>query len=444
MWHRLKSRVRFDVPLVVIFAIGVLLRTTYDVIAPLSPDWHNWYNLAIYVYYNPGYLRGIYTLPPYILAGSYALWASLPITHLDPNSLVWNPYFRLTLNQIIFVFFLKLPALIADTVIALLICKLLESAHTSKNTVRFAVGAWLLNPLTMIMSNYNSVDPIPAMLVLVSAYLIEKDRYGWASISLTLSALMRLLPLIVFPFILLKKLRAKEWRGLFFASVPVGLSMIVALTWLALYRPDVLVSMFQTRPGLYVPEALDVFGSAIQRQGTEFPGNTITLTTLAYTILLALVSSPSRKVYGIGTLVFAPLLAYATFSWSWPPLILYMMPLAIVNLAVRRGYKTLTVLLTIFTFLWSIVQEGTYLCYENVYLFFIPLYNTMLQQLNTDCLTMYWIIYDGGLSIVIRGALSALLLFLAIRLVEYGFGKPEILSSKDLPTDTSASEFVKM
>ena len=88
---------------------------------------------------------------------------------------------------------MKLPALIADAVIAILFYKMLLDSGTSRNRTYFAVAAWLLNPLTLVLGNVNDVDTIPLMLVVFSAFLVEKKRYGLATFSLIAAGLMRLL-----------------------------------------------------------------------------------------------------------------------------------------------------------------------------------------------------------------------------------------------------------
>jgi hypothetical protein len=98
-------------------------------------------------------------------------------------------------------------------------------------------------------------------------------------------------------------------------------------------------------------------------------------------------------------------------------MLIYGVGLGLIQIARGKGYKTLTVILTISGFLWILVQEGGIICRENVSFLFIPLYNGTLQELSNQCLNLYALVLNGGLSVPIRGVLSAALVFLIVRLV---------------------------
>ncbi|MGP8068350.1 MAG: hypothetical protein ACLP5V_00520 [Candidatus Bathyarchaeia archaeon] len=427
----------FDPRLVLVFGVGMLVRMIYAVYAPLSGDWRGWYMIGIINVYNqPSPIFGIYTVPPYIFAAFYALWLRLPISHPDPANIVtfppWGspPYFQPTPAALVFVLMMKLPALISDAVIAVLIYKMLLDSGASRNRIYFAVSAWLLNPLTLVLVNLNNVDAIPLMLVVFSVYLAERRKYCLASFSLIAAGLMRLLAFIALPFLIVKTARARDWRGLLSTTVPIAVVFIPIISWLSL-RPDAL-ALFQGRPGLYVPEALDVFGSALRLQGIEYPENAITLTTLVYVIVLAMITDPSKDSR-LGGLVAAPFLVYTAFSWVWHTMLIYGIALGLIQMARGKGYKTLTVMLTIAGFLWILVQVGYYICLDQVSFLFIPIYNSTLNQLSSQCVNLYGLLFSSGLSVQIRGVLSGLFVILIIRLI---LGTTPKLS-RDLAYDAS-------
>ena len=414
-----------DLRLLSIFVAGIVVRTLYAILAPLSPDWRNWYLIAIEIYQNPGIIIGVYTVPPYILAAFYVLWLVLPVPHLNPATIVtfpWTggapPYFQPNPATVVFVLIMKLPALISDTVTAFFVYLILRESGVSRNRTHFAIAAWLLNPLTMVMSNYNGVDAIGVMLVTAAAYWVGRKRYGAASLSLIIGGLMRLLPFIALPFLLVKTVRARDWKGVLSTSLPIVVVFAGIYTYLALFRPEAL-GLFQGRPGLYVPEVLDIFGSAMQLRGSEYAEDVITLMTFSYVILLAIVTQRSEVKSQPSVLVLAPFLAYTAFAWSWPPLMEYAVPLILIQLARGKGYRTLIVILSITGLLWSLVQEGTYVCLDGASFFFIPFYDKTLQTLNMQCLNAYALILSSGLSVQIRGAFSALLVLLIARMI-YG------------------------
>jgi hypothetical protein len=292
---------------------------------------------------------------------------------------------------------------------------MLLDSGASRNRIYFAVSAWLFNPLTLVLGNLNNVETMPLMLVVFAAFLAERKKYGLASFSLIAAGLMRLLAFIALPFLIVKTARARDWRGLLSTTVPIAVVFIPIISWLTLVRPDAL-ALFQGRPGLYVPEALDVFGSALRLQGIEYPENAITLTTLAYVIVLAIITDPSKDSR-LGGLVAAPFLVYTAFSWVWHTMLIYGVALALIEIARGKGYKTLTVMLTVAGFLWILVQVGYYICLDQASFLFIPLYNSTLKQLSNQCISLYGLLFGSGLSVQIRGVFSALLVVLIIRLV---------------------------
>ena len=308
---------------------------------------------------------------------------------------------------------------------------MLLDSGASRNRIYFAVSAWLLNPLTLVLVNLNNVDAIPLMLVVFSVYLAERRKYCLASFSLIAAGLMRLLAFIALPFLIVKTARARDWRGLLSTTVPIAVVFIPIIFWLTFIRPDALAS-FQGRPGLYVPEALDIFGSALRLQGIEYPENAITLTTLAYVIVLVMITDPSNDSR-LSVLVSAPFLVYTAFSWVWHTMLIYGIALALLQIARGKGFKTLTAMLSITGFLWILVQVGYYICLDQASFLFIPLYNSTLNQLSSQCVNLYGLLFSSGLSVQIRGVLSGLFVILIIRLI---LGTTPKLS-RDLAYDAS-------
>ncbi len=294
-----------------------------------------------------------------------------------------------------------------------------------------------MNPLTLVLVNLNNVDAIPLMLVVFSAFLTEKRKYGLASISLIAAGLVRLLAFIALPFLIAKTARARDWRGLLSTTVPIAVIFIPIITWLTLVRPDAL-ALFQGRPGLYVPEALDVFGSTLRLQGIEYPENALALTTLAYAIVLAMITDPSNDSR-LGGLVSTPILVYTAFSWVWHTMLIYGIALALIQIARGRGYKTLTALLTIAGFLWILVQVGYYICLDRASFLFMPLYNSALAELSNQCVNLYSLLLSSSLSVQIRGVFSALIVILIIRLLPYTKldVKRDLAYDANRPTDSS-------
>lgn len=412
----------FSRQLALIFISSIIVRSAYAVLAPLSFDWFALYAGGVWAFQNPGSFFGVYTFPAYMFAALYVLWLHLPIMHPDAMSIVtWPqiggvaPYFHPTPDAIAFVFIMKLPSLISDTLIGWLIYKILSNSGAGKDQILFAVSAWLLNPVTMIMSNYNGVDSVSALLTVFAVYCAAKNKLLLTSTSLIVGGLLRLLPLIVFPFSFFKSLRSRDWKGVFFLALPFAILFGTTLLAISVLNSFWLTQLFGGRPGLTVPEVLDTLGANLAQQGVEYPGNPVALTTLAYAILLWILTNPSKNGFTAESLALAPLLAYTAFSWSFAPLIMYVLPLAFIHFAVGRGQRWFTILLSVTAFLWSFARSGDYFVGSTA-LFYYPLYNPFLQNLSIQLLAV-WNLYFGFVQVQIRGAFSAVLVFLIYRLV---------------------------
>lgn len=411
----------FPRQLALIFVSGIIVRSVYAALAPLSFDWFDLYSAGVWAYQNPGFFFGIYTFPIYMFAATYALWLHLPVMHPDWTSIVTlpnvggvAPYFHLTPAAIVFVFVMKIPSLVSDSLVGWLIYRILSNAGVGKGRVLFAVSAWLLNPVAMIMSNWNGVDSVSLMLTVFAVYCAQKNKLVLASVSLIVGGLLRFLPLIVFPFFFFKSFRSREWKGTLSLTLPLILVFGAALLYLYVLNPFWLTQLMGSRPGFTVPEVLDILGADIAQQGLQYPGNGVTLTTLTYVILLSILTDPSKGPLSADSLALAPLLAYTAFSWSAPSLIMYVLPFAIIKLGLGKGQRGLTILLSATAFLWSFARSGDYFLGSGA-LFYIPPYSPFIEDLRTQLLVSWQLFYEP-FQVEIRGAFSAVLIFLVCRL----------------------------
>jgi len=248
-----------------------------------------------------------------------------------------------------------------------------------RGQVNWAVGAWLLNPLTVIAGFFNYLEVIPAFLLLLASYLGGKERKLAASTSLTIAALFRVVPLIAFPFFLATTVRSRDWRGVLKIVAPLLFLLAGALALIEVVTPGTLAVIASgSGVGLLRPEAYDVLGVKLSTNTVIYPGSTVAMTALVYILLLAVVVwVPKTDLWGTRVLAeefYLPILAYLAFSFSSPPFLMYGIPFLLVQFATRRHYRGLMVLFSVVGSLWCLVRSPNYLIQPVSTIFYIPYY----------------------------------------------------------------------
>ena len=121
----------------------------------------------------------------------------------------------------------RLPAILADIVSALLVFELLRT----RRSLREATVAGVLvaaSPILVVISGYHgNTDPVFIMLVLLSAYLLSDRRAPyWAGLVIGLAVSVKLVPVVVLPVLLVA-----AWRSRFLGRFLLGGVTVVAVLW---------------------------------------------------------------------------------------------------------------------------------------------------------------------------------------------------------------------
>lgn len=125
-------------------------------------------------------------------------------------------------------FILKIPYLLADLLIGLLLIKLLEEKFREK-----ALLIWFFNPLTLyIIYGLSNFDVIPTALTLLAVFYFRKKNYFVSGLSLGLGIAMKLFPLLFLPFFLLPLLRLRMYRPAFLFMVGAAGIFLLSVSWL--------------------------------------------------------------------------------------------------------------------------------------------------------------------------------------------------------------------
>lgn len=157
----------------------------------------------------------------------------------------------LDLNIFKYLLVLKLPYLVLDISIALILLKYFKDGKMGKK----AFTLWLFNPFTIfIIYAFGNVDIFPVVLVLLSLLFIKKDKKSLAALMLGLAAGFKIYPLLFVPFLVLsgKDLKEKIKLGV----IPFAVFGFISLPFLSsAFLESTLISGLTTRmfnPGINV------------------------------------------------------------------------------------------------------------------------------------------------------------------------------------------------
>ncbi len=230
--------------------LGLIPRIVLLPIASQTYDVSVWYTLSNDLLRGLGiYSSHTYTYPP--------LWALtiMPLLRLlalavnpiqfgqNPDRFVSQEILPGTLQPVVsplFLIFLKLPLLLADLGGGYCIYRIV-SELVGRSRGKAALALWLLSPSIIWTSfGHGQFDVIPAVLTLLSAYLLYRREWISSGISLSLATLYKLYPLFFIPLyiagILATRSDGKPWQhhlvrfmmglmapGIVFIFVPLSL-----------------------------------------------------------------------------------------------------------------------------------------------------------------------------------------------------------------------------
>ena len=134
----------------------------------------------------------------------------------------------------IFRFLVKLPVIVSDILVSVLIFLQVKRWSSDENRALLSTVAWLFNPFVIYVSSIQGMfDSICVFFLLLSVYILEKDRFFLGGVSFGLAMLTKqyaylsLLPLISV------LLRRRNYRGaLMFLTASVSLFAAFSLPFL--------------------------------------------------------------------------------------------------------------------------------------------------------------------------------------------------------------------
>lgn len=149
----------------------------------------------------------------YELIGQILWWINLKISIFPSNLVFWYQSYGVG------VAFNKIPAIIADLGLGLLIYKI-GSRLGTKKLAGLATIFYLFLPATWYNSAYwGQIESLYSFFVVLSFFFIFRERFLWSVVSLGISALIKPTGLFVFPIFLIYLLKEKKFIDLFFGGI---------------------------------------------------------------------------------------------------------------------------------------------------------------------------------------------------------------------------------
>jgi uncharacterized membrane protein (GlpM family) len=186
-------------------------------------------------------------VPPYPLAYVLAPFASfyiylrnafdissISISQVPPNlrpNAVWAVQ---VVPSPLFDFLIKIPFVISDIIVALLVYRIAFYRTRDKVKATSAASLWFLNPYTIwVSSAWGMYDTIPALLTCLCLVMVWKRRFFLAGGVLVLAFSFKLYPAFLLPFVLIyiKRSSPKDRVFRLWATFLIG----VSLTGILLY-----------------------------------------------------------------------------------------------------------------------------------------------------------------------------------------------------------------
>lgn len=143
-----------------------------------------------------------------------------------------------------YLFILKLPYLVLDIFIGLILCSFFADFKDKKKILLF----WLFNPFSIVLLYvYSNVDIFPVFFTVLSLYFFKKDNFILSSLSLGIGGAFKAFPMLLVPFLLLKTPKLKNQILVLLFSVGFFVLTIAPFMKSAAFKQSTLTSGLTTR-----------------------------------------------------------------------------------------------------------------------------------------------------------------------------------------------------
>lgn len=216
-----------------IFILVSIVKLVLMVWAPTYGDLFNWASGADMVLkllsqgkFPPLSTTGVYGPIELLLAPFIWIWNQLPVTHPLIREIRISSH--TTPSAVSLIFLMRLPPLIADITIGVVLLKLVRKMTGSDEKGKAALLLWYVNPFNIFwIEVFGGMDAIPTLVLVLAVFLGLNQKWFKSGISLAIAAVLRVFPLLTFPFFL-PAVKAKSRRG----YAPLLLGLVIPLSGL--------------------------------------------------------------------------------------------------------------------------------------------------------------------------------------------------------------------
>jgi len=284
------------------------------------------------------------------MAFLYLLWLVLPIPHalllngVPPSLTYWYippPVHDFLINPS-WVLALKLPTIIADLLMGLLILQVLQKVGIERGQAQLGFKLWMLNPVAIWISSISGhFDAIPTFFTLYALVCMLEGKSTRAALSLGIGGAWKLWPFTLFPLFLLldrktgiSRLSSLRQLTIFslFTLLPVGIitgmyQLLPGARDLNLYSPSGQPGAYGLYLGYIIP---------VQPLGYWLAGIPLTLTILVLFLTLVLQSEPKATLDISNGLILAQLLLFLSLSPSSSNYMIWLLPFLVIDFVLHR------------------------------------------------------------------------------------------------------------
>lgn len=224
-----------------ILVLGIAIRL---ILAPFFAhpfDMYDWYIIGqnewngaepIWTFLAPSYYSYFLFVFPAIaayhllspLVGSYAI----PISSLNPQLNPGAPWDITVVPGLLFDLLIKLPLILSDTLVAILIHRIVLRQFNEEKLAVAAASMWFLNPLVIwVSSGWGTYDTLPVLFTVLSLYFLQERKFPAAGLALVVAIAMKYYAVVLVIPLLLIAWKEGGRKKLLQSSLTICISSIV-------------------------------------------------------------------------------------------------------------------------------------------------------------------------------------------------------------------------
>ncbi|HCB23200.1 hypothetical protein A3H81_00390 [Candidatus Daviesbacteria bacterium RIFCSPLOWO2_02_FULL_38_18] len=234
------------------------------------------------------------------------------------------------------IWLLKLPYLIFDLSLGLLLYKVVEEKRKA-----LVFGLWMFNPISLYATYMmGQFDIIPAFFTMLSFYLVVQKKLKWSALALGFGIAFKLYPVfLLIPLLIIAKSFITRIKLVLIAALPYFISVLPYLSSES-FRSNALFAS-QSSKSLY---------AGIQVSG----GESILLFPFFLLLFYLYIWNNQSSGINLWKVFLIPLLLFFIFTHYHPQWLIWVTPFLVLDLSFERFKNLLPIFLMIITWIASL------------------------------------------------------------------------------------------